>query len=136
MSSEICLQKKIISLLCVSVLTENTSPLVHGMEQSWYVPSLSSILTCLHIFLQIWKINTKYVRNAFKGHTHPIYTLDFSPNGQLLISASDDNTVRLWNMHDGATKRLTDGYLDSPGYPSAVFSPNGRYVAHRIVMGW
>ena len=89
---------------------------------------------CSHmfIFLQIWEINTKYVRNAFKGHTRFIYTLDFSPNGRLLVSASNDNTVRLWNMHDGATKLLTEEnptFLDDPCYPSAVFSPNGRYVA-------
>ena len=130
MSSEICLQKKIISSLFVSALTENTSPLVHWMEQSWFVPSLSS--PHMFIFLQIWEINTKYVRNAFKGHTHSIYTLDFSPNGRLLVSASDDNTIRLWNMHDGATKLLTEEnptFLDGPCYYSALFSPNGRYVA-------
>ena len=84
------------------------------------------------IFLQIWEINTKYVRNAFKGHTHSIFTLDFSPNGRLLVSASYDNTVRLWNMHDGATKLLSEEnptFLDDPCYHSAVFSPNGGYVA-------
>src|SRR5258708_39743523 len=85
-------------------------------------------------FLQIWEINTKYVRNAFKGHTRFITAIDFSPNGRLLVSASADNTVRLWNMHDGATKFLSDEsttFLDGPfsGYHSAVFSPNGRYVA-------
>jgi len=89
---------------------------------------------CPHmfIFLQIWEINTKYVRNAFKGHTRCIFTLNFSPNGRLLVSTSNDNTVRLWNMHDGATKLLTDEnptFLTSSSYHSAGFSPNGRYVA-------
>ena len=95
------------------------------------------------IFLQIWELNTKYIRNAFKGHTRHIFSVNFSPNGRLLVSASDDNTVRLWNMHDGATKLLTDEnptFLDGPCYPSAVFSPDGRYVAasHRdgIVRIW
>src|SRR5260221_14499534 len=85
----------------------------------------------MFIFLQIWEINTKYVRNAFKGHTYFITTLDFSPNGRLLVSASGGNTVRLWNMHDGATKFLTDenATILDDYYYSAVFSPNGRYVA-------
>jgi WD40 repeat protein len=86
----------------------------------------------MFIFLQVWEINTKYVRNAFKGHTRHIFSLNFSPNGRLLVSTSDDNTIRLWNMHDGATKLLTEEnptVLDDPCYPSAGFSPNGRYVA-------
>jgi len=97
----------------------------------------------MFIFLQIWEINKKYVRNAFKGHTRHIFTLDFSPNGRLLVSASDDNTVRLWNIRDGATKLLIEESptsLDDPGYASAVFSPDGRYVAasHRdgVVRMW
>jgi WD40 repeat protein len=43
-----------------------------------------------------------------------------------------DNTVRLWNMRDGATKLLNEEnptFLDDPCYRSAVFSPDGRYVA-------
>jgi len=86
------------------------------------------------ILLQIWEINRKYVRNAFKGHTSHIMSLDFSPNGRLLVSASGDNTLRLWNMHDGATRLLNlneenTTFLNEPFYSSAIFSPNGRYVA-------
>ncbi len=94
--------------------------------------SISMLGLRILIFLQIWEINTKYVRNAFKGHTRHIFSLNFSPNGRLLVSTSDDNTLRLWNMHDGATKLLIEEnptFLDDPCYPSAVFSPDGRYVA-------
>jgi glucose repression regulatory protein TUP1 len=97
------------------------------------------------LILQIWEIDTKYVRNAFKGHTHWIGSLRFSPNGRLLVSASDDNTARLWNMRDGAAMfliedKLEPTFLNNPYYTSAAFSPDGRYVAasHRdgIVRIW
>jgi WD40 repeat protein len=94
------------------------------------------------LVVQIWETKEKYVRNAFR-HTDSVQSLDFSPNGGLLVSASDDNTVRLWNIRDGSAKILiedTPTFLDYPHYDSAVFSPNGRYIAagHRdgIVRMW
>ncbi|MBW4618998.1 MAG: AAA-like domain-containing protein [Cyanosarcina radialis HA8281-LM2] len=31
-----------------------------------------------------------------KGHSGPVWAVDFSANGQLIVSASDDRTVKLW----------------------------------------
>ena len=61
----------------------------------------------------------------------------------MLVATSDNNTVRLWNMHDGVTKDLTDSRTDiiarelsvgrhklfDPYYTSAVFNHDGRHVA-------
>src|SRR5258708_34110919 len=80
----------------------------------------------------MWEIRTKYVRNAFKGHTDFICSLDFSQNGRLLVSASYDNTVRLWNVRYGTWKVLTDenhSFLNYDYYKSAKFNPDGKYVA-------
>jgi hypothetical protein len=97
-----------------------------------FVSLLSKDCRRLLISSKVWEINTKYVRNAFKGHTRRIVSLNFSPNDRLLLSASYDNSVRLWNTHDGTAKFLTEDnptYLDDPCYSSAVFSPDGTYVA-------
>ena len=34
--------------------------------------------------------------DVLKGHTHPVYSVAFSPNGQQLASGSSDDTVRIW----------------------------------------
>ena len=81
---------------------------------------------------QIWEIKTEYLRNTFTGHTDFIRSLDFSPNGRYLVSASYDNTVRLWNIRDGTGKLLIEDdptFIDEPHYRSAVFSPDGKYIA-------
>jgi WD40 repeat protein len=64
--------------------------------------------SAVNLVLQIWGISTKHVRNAFKGHTRYIQSLEFSPNGRSLVSASYDNTVRLWNLRDASSKVLTE----------------------------
>jgi len=85
----------------------------------------------LILVLQIWEINTKYVRNVFKAGSNSIRSLDFSPNGRFLVSTSAYNSVCIWSTRDGATKDLTDDThkVIYPYYTSAAFSPDGWHVA-------
>jgi WD40 repeat protein len=41
-------------------------------------------------------------RGVLEGHKGPVTCLAISPDGRLLASGSDDMTVRLWNLADGA----------------------------------
>jgi WD40 repeat protein len=50
----------------------------------------------------------------------------FSPDGRLILTGSDDGTVRLW---EAATSRLIRTFMGQAGPIAAVvFSPDGRYV--------
>lgn len=35
---------------------------------------------------------------TFVGHSSSVYGIDFSPDSQLLLSASGDGSVRLWHL--------------------------------------
>ncbi|KAF6238668.1 hypothetical protein HO173_003174 [Letharia columbiana] len=48
----------------------------------------------------------------------------FSPDGQLLASASYDNTVRLWDPATGASRGTLEGHSD--WVSAVVFSPDGQ----------
>lgn len=66
------------------------------------------------------------------GHRAFIKDLAFSPEGQSLVSASDDKTIRIWDWQAGVTLRTLRGYAGS-GNDGKVFataiSPDGRTVA-------
>ena len=64
---------------------------------------------------------------AFRtGHTSEVRSVTFSPDGEYLLSASLDGTVRLWNLA-GRSVRVFRGYGDS-GLIDANFSPDGKLV--------
>jgi glucose repression regulatory protein TUP1 len=68
----------------------------------------------------------KRIRNIFRGHKFLVESVDFSPNGRLVVSTSWDRTLRIWNMRDGSAKVFTGNDLVAW---SVRFSPNGQFVA-------
>ncbi len=66
------------------------------------------------------------------GHRSLIRDLVFTPDGQSLISASDDKTIRIWDWRSGATLRTIRGY-SGDGNDGKVFSvaisPDGKTIA-------
>ena len=65
--------------------------------------------------------------NTLRGHVHRVWTIAFSPDGQLLASGSDDETIRLWNTHDGTCLTVLQGHTG--GVTSVRFSPDGQMLA-------
>ena len=64
---------------------------------------------------------------VFGGHTEQVWPGGWSPNGQRVVTASNDDTVRIWNANT-AEELLT---IHIPvGYGiQAKWSPDGEHVA-------
>jgi WD40 repeat protein len=62
----------------------------------------------------------------FQGHTGAVYSAVFSPDGQRVLTASFDNTARLWEAESGKLLETFKGHSNPVN--SAVFSPDGRRV--------
>ncbi|PSB02650.1 nSTAND1 domain-containing NTPase [Merismopedia glauca] len=65
-------------------------------------------------------------RNRLLGHGSWVTTAIFSPNGQIIASASVDRTIKLWKV-DGTLIQTLTGHTQ--GVNSVTFSPDGQILA-------
>ncbi|KAK5631464.1 hypothetical protein RRF57_007178 [Xylaria bambusicola] len=74
--------------------------------------------------IQVWELATSQVKHLLKGHKGVVRRLLFLP-GNKLISTSEDESVRVWDIAIGRTERILD--MDYRG--DLVASPDGGRVA-------
>ncbi|MEI6179230.1 MAG: WD40 repeat domain-containing protein [Chloroflexales bacterium] len=63
---------------------------------------------------------------SFTGHEGWVNAVAITPNGQQVVSASDDQTLKVWNLATGELLRTLRGHT---GWVRAVaLTPNGRWI--------
>ena len=68
----------------------------------------------------------KYGSAVLAGHTFHVNSAAYSPDGREIVSASWDNTIRIWDSVTGECKRVLEGHTDDVN--SAAYSPDGGEI--------
>ena len=85
-------------------------------------------------YVKLWDVRTRKTITTLQ-HEQPVWTLDFSPDGQFLAAGEGSNegtgTVTVWNIQKRQTITQLEG--DPKVMRSVKFSPDNRVLASS---GW
>jgi WD40 repeat protein len=76
--------------------------------------------------MKLWETTSGCLVRTFEGHEKQVNSVAFSPDGQYIVSGSQDKTMKLWETASGSLVRTFEGHDTS--VRSAVFSPDGQYI--------
>jgi WD40 repeat protein len=94
--------------------------LVFSPDSTWLAAANSG-----DTLVRVWEAGSARQVATLK-HEKAVNDLAFSPDSQLLASASDDGQVRVWDVFADAERPLK---AYEGGETSVAFDPNGRYIA-------
>lgn len=79
--------------------------------------------------IKLWDVSTGQEICSFIGHTRPINSVSFSPDGLKAVSASDDGTIRLWSVSACKEIQILKKVIAKYSLAMAVaFSPTGKEI--------
>ncbi len=74
--------------------------------------------------VKTWDVKTGGLSKIFSGHTGPVLSASFSPDGKRILTGSLDDTIRIWDVKTG--RQLSS--MEANDSISVSFSPDGRQI--------
>ncbi|KPA16766.1 hypothetical protein MHK_003015, partial [Candidatus Magnetomorum sp. HK-1] len=99
-----------------------------------YECSEEQVLKCIledssNYYINHYCLTEKEVQAAeifLTGHSGSVNSVCFSPDGKWIASASSDDTIKLWDAHNGWLHKILKGHSGSVN--SVNFSPDGNKI--------
>ena len=97
-----------------------------GLRVRWVPGSRLLVVSSVNGFLAVVDGATGRVVRRLRGHRGRIFTPGISADGRLLVTGSDDMTVRFWSLPDGEARGAPLRFRHA--LEDAQLSPDGRWV--------
>ena len=75
----------------------------------------------------MWNNNAEAFSYVLKGHSAPVKSIQFNCDGNYLLSASDDKTIKMWSVIDKKFIQTLKGHTN--WIRRAQFSFDARMIA-------
>ncbi|MCR9096681.1 MAG: NB-ARC domain-containing protein [bacterium] len=87
--------------------------------------------------IRVSRIETGEICDELMGHTREVTSIAVDASGRLAVSGSRDETIRVWDLDQGATTHtIREGY----GVNAIALDPNGQFVLSasqsRVIRMW
>ncbi|KAF5201398.1 F-box-like/WD repeat-containing protein TBL1XR1 [Thalictrum thalictroides] len=76
--------------------------------------------------IKLWDVEAGRVLHTFCGHSEPVYSVAFSPNGEYLASGSLDRSMQIWSVKEG---KMVKTYTGSGGIFEVCWNKEGDKIA-------
>ncbi|RDJ92956.1 hypothetical protein B4Q13_25225, partial [Lacticaseibacillus rhamnosus] len=74
----------------------------------------------------MWDASTGQEGRTLQGHTQPVLSVCFSPDGKRVLSGSYDGTLKVWDADTGKRVLTLQGHTS--WVTSGCFSPDGKRI--------
>ena len=85
--------------------------------------------------IAFWDIETSKEVDSLRVARQHVYDVTFSPAGDVMATAGDDNVVKFWSVHD-RTQLITKEKFTHEGIDLVKFSSTGRLMLTGSDDGW
>ena len=92
-----------------------------------YSPDGSTIATAGDNVVKLWSKSDQQLIHTFTGPGNDVHDVAFTPDGKLLIAASDDKLIRIWDTESNELINTLTGHRRQ--IPRMALSPNGKILA-------
>ena len=116
-----------------TIKEENLHKLAPGggdVEAVTFSPNSQLLLTTSGWGAKLWRVSDgqELVEKRMEGHSSTVQALAFSPDGQYVITGSDDHTVRMYDVGGDGVREIKC-FKGHKGWVQALtFTPDGRHI--------